>query len=596
METGTMSDHTRSPSGLLAAVEEARRKGELLSTLRKEPLLWLALRYGLAVAAVAAGFGVYLALTVWVGPGLPPFILLYPALIVVALLAGFGPGLVATGLTMLLVDLWILPPIGQFPVASPVDRLALTLFAFNGLLITAVAELYRRDRQKVADYEREAAASRSQKTFVELVERSPFGTYIVDSQFRVAMMNAASKDGAFRNVRPVIGRDFSDVMRILWPDDVAAEIIAHFRHTLDAGEPYFSRDFVNPRHDAEIVEAYEWELHRMTLPDGQHGVICYYYDSTRLREAEAAVRASEERFRVVQELSPDGFSILRPVRDPERRVVDFTWVYANPATESIVGVKRPALAGRSLLELFPGHRGSPLLDAYRKVAETGQTQIEEARYESDAVLEHRWFRVAVVPMGQDIAVLSQDITERKRSEQAVKEAERRFSTIFERSPMAMSLATVPENILVSVNDAFLEMFGYSHEEVIGHVSVDLGIWDGAEPSRQEARDEFRSKGCVRGFECVLPTETGRKRWLLHNSDLVTVDGQPYVLTTSEDITARKQAEEALHASNQELEEFNQAMVGRELRMIELKQEINAACARFGLPPRYAPDGEEVDHE
>ena len=115
-----------------------------------------------------------------------------------------------------------------------------------------------------------------------MIERSPFGTYVVDSQFRIAMMNAASQDGAFRNVRPVIGRDFAEAMRILWPEPVAAEIIGHFRHTLDTGEPYYSPRFINPRHDVEIVESYEWELHRMTLPDGQHGVICYYYDSTKL--------------------------------------------------------------------------------------------------------------------------------------------------------------------------------------------------------------------------------------------------------------------------------------------------------------------------
>ena len=86
----------------------------------------------------------------------------------------------------------------------------------------------------------EEAVSRSQKTFAELVERSPFGTYIVDSQFRIAMMNAASQEGAFRNVRPVIGRPFAEAMRILWPEPVAAEIIGHFRHTLDTGEPYYS--------------------------------------------------------------------------------------------------------------------------------------------------------------------------------------------------------------------------------------------------------------------------------------------------------------------------------------------------------------------
>ena len=52
------------------------------------------------------------------------------------------------------------------------------------------------------------------------------------------MMNASSQDGAFCNVRPVIGRDFSETMRILWPEPVAAEIIANFRHTLETGEPY----------------------------------------------------------------------------------------------------------------------------------------------------------------------------------------------------------------------------------------------------------------------------------------------------------------------------------------------------------------------
>jgi PAS domain S-box-containing protein len=63
-----------------------------------------------------------------------------------------------------------------------------------------------------------------------------------------------------------------------------------------------------------------------------------------------------------------------------------------------------------------------------------------------------------------------------------------------------------------------------------------------------------------------------------------------------DITARKQAEEAfrqkaeeLRARNAELEQFNRAMVGRELRMIELKQEINELCRRLGEPPRHATD-------
>jgi PAS domain S-box-containing protein len=140
--------------------------------------------------------------------------------------------------------------------------------------------------------------NRSKKTFVELVERAPFGIYTVDSQFRIAQMNIGSQTGAFRNVRPVIGRDFAETMRILWPEPVAGEIIAKFRNTLDTGEPYYSPRFVNPRHDVEFIESYEWELHRVMLPDGEYGVICYYFDSTKLREAEKALRQSEERLRL----------------------------------------------------------------------------------------------------------------------------------------------------------------------------------------------------------------------------------------------------------------------------------------------------------
>ena len=145
----------------------------------------------------------------------------------------------------------------------------------------------------------EEAVSRSKKTFLELVERAPFGIYTVDSQFRIAQMNVGSQNGAFKNVRPVIGRDFAEAMRILWPEPVAAEIIAVFRHTLDTGAPYYSPRFINPRHDVATVESYEWELHRIMFPDGQYGVICYYYDSTKLREAEASLREANDRYELV---------------------------------------------------------------------------------------------------------------------------------------------------------------------------------------------------------------------------------------------------------------------------------------------------------
>src|SRR5271157_2481462 len=93
-------------------------------TWPQTPLGWM-LGYVLAIVAVAVAMGLRLALTAWVGPGLPVYVTFYPAVMVVALLFGLGSGLVATALSGALVAYWVLPPIGQFYIASSVDRVGL---------------------------------------------------------------------------------------------------------------------------------------------------------------------------------------------------------------------------------------------------------------------------------------------------------------------------------------------------------------------------------------------------------------------------------------------------------------------------------------
>ena len=141
------------------------------------------------------------------------------------------------------------------------------------------------------------------------------------------------------------------------------------------------------------------------------------HDITERRKSEGKLRESEERFRIAQEASPDGFTVFRPVKDDRGRVIDFTWVYENDAIARMNGTDPTAVAGRSLLDLFPGHRGSPFFETYRQVAETHEPRVLEAPYEGDSVPTRTWFRTTVVSMGQDIAILAQDITERKKAEE-----------------------------------------------------------------------------------------------------------------------------------------------------------------------------------
>lgn len=216
----------------------------------------------------------------------------------------------------------------QDPAHTRAEVLAVQAFfviAAASALVVAAASLQRqqalRDLQRVnADLEARVAertlnVRKSHESLAELVERCPFGIYIVDQDFRVAMVNEGSQRGAFANVRPLIGRPFEEVMRILWPEPVASEVIVIFRRVLESGEPYRSLDFVSPRSDVDRIEGYEWEVHRIVMPDGRFGAVCYYFDATKLREAERALRESEERFRRMADDAP----VMVWVTEPDGR-------------------------------------------------------------------------------------------------------------------------------------------------------------------------------------------------------------------------------------------------------------------------------------
>ena len=80
------------------------------------------------------------------------------------------------------------------------------------------------------------------------------------------------------------------------------------------------------------MEAYEWELHRIQLPDGQHGVICYFFDSTQLREAEQALRDRTEELTAMFERMP---AMVWISRDPECQVMT-----GNAMGAQVYGVRR----------------------------------------------------------------------------------------------------------------------------------------------------------------------------------------------------------------------------------------------------------------
>ncbi len=262
-------------------------------------------------------------------------------------------------------------------------------------------------------------------------------------------------------------------------------------------------------------------------------------DITARKQAEEALRESEERFRVAQELSPDGFSILRPVRDSEGRIVDFTFVYENAAIARINGTDPAAVVGRRISEFLPAHSQSPFHQAHAHVADTGETCIMEQKYDGGDIPRPTWFRVVVVRTGQDIAILSQDITERKRAEESLRENEAKFRSLFENSPDAIFLA-IPGGAITQANPAACAIFGRTEVDLceIGR----QGIEDPADPTPAGALTERARTGKVR-YEATHVRKNGTR--FPSEVSSVIVDGGRRSIVILRDITERKRAEEAL---------------------------------------------------
>ncbi|RAV99241.1 PAS domain S-box protein [Pseudochryseolinea flava] len=181
-----------------------------------------------------------------------------------------------------------------------------------------------------------------------------------------------------------------------------------------------------------------------------------------------------------------------------------------------------------------------------------------------------------------------DITDRKRAEDAIQnvnaqlevkvlqrteelqkkiiqlqESEEKFYKAFHASSAGITITKLSDSTYADVNDAFLNMIGYSREEVINHSAADLALVVDMK-HREYVLAQVREKGAVKQAEMTVRRKSGELIHVLSSIETITHNSERYAINIIYDITERKRAQEKLEAVNKELESFSYS-VSHDLR-------------------------------
>ncbi|HEY9696820.1 MAG TPA: PAS domain S-box protein [Trichocoleus sp.] len=278
-------------------------------------------------------------------------------------------------------------------------------------------------------------------------------------------------------------------------------------------------------------------------------VVCR--DITDRKKAEIALQENEARLRQFIEYAP--ISIVMFDQTMHYLSASYKWLEDYHFTQDVIG--------RSHYEVFP-----EISDEWKQIHQRCLAGAIEHREEdpfprSDGSLE--WVRWSLRPWytatGEigGVIMFSENITERKEAELALRQSEERLQAILDNSPAVIYMKDT-QGQFITVNQQFESLFHLSKAEIVGKRNCDLFDQDLADIF--DANDQkVLEAGTAMRWEELAPHDDGLHTYLSLKFPLLAADGSPYALCgMSTDITDRKQAEIVLEQAKEAAEAANRA--------------------------------------
>ena len=411
------------------------------------------------------------------------------------------------------------------------------------------AELAHKIRQAVSKKEAERQVHDSEQRLNDIIDFLPDPTFAIDRKGTVISWNRAMEEMTGVSASEILGKGDYEYSVPLYGE----------RHPLLV-------DLVNAPDREDVLQSYR--IHRqgssitaekeLTLPGGRRvaalikagplsnqdgelvGAIESIRDVSAEREQQAAIASSREYLDHIFSSVPAGIVIIDA---STHAIVDI-----NPTGAAMIGLPKEKIVGGRGSDFICHDAGGacPLTDLHQ-AGENDERHLRTGNGETIPVTMHT---TLLTLAGQEFVLGTFiDNRGRRQAEEAKRESEDRYTSIFRRNPIALTLVSISDGTFTDVNQAFTLNTGYAREEVIGRTSQSLGLFPDADDYGRLV-GVLRNRQAVRGREIRCRIRSGAIRICRFSAALITTSNGPQILSTIEDITDQRRIEEALRESEE----------------------------------------------
>ncbi len=291
--------------------------------------------------------------------------------------------------------------------------------------------------------------------------------------------------------------------------------------------------------EADVLVSWETFDH-----NGRACMLWVFNDISARKQAERQLRESEKRFEKIVEHSAQAITVTR--------LADGVYLNVNHAFEVLTGYQRDEVIGRTSVGLGIW-QGPGVRDELKRQFAAGQAVASvEARVRMrDGRLIDIFFSATVIELDGEPVLHGTvfDLTQIRQAVQARAASDERFARVFRASPSPILIVDSSSGKYVDANSAWLRVYGYSHAEVIGRTSEQLGLW--VDPAaRQRLLAQCDQTGSVRGFEAQHRTRSGSIIEVISSIEKVTLEHESNWIVCVEDVTLRRREERLRQASEE----------------------------------------------